>query len=429
MFNKKLLYYSLPLLIQLVAVDAFCETTAHRSITGSGDMTPAWLYVIGINKYDHFEQLKTPVHDAEEVRDVLLKKFQFDEAHLIQRYNAEATRKNILSDLMTFAKKLTPDDMLLIYFAGHGEMEEGVDGYWVPVDAERGIPSTYISNAEIRSLLAASQARHIWLISDACFSGAILGKPMRSISPEIMDERFLRKAFKSRTRVVVASGGKEPIPDSSDVKDCQGHSVFGCYFIKYLERENEPFVTSSEMSLELQRMVSNTGLQDPIWGRLRESGDEGGEFILVNLDALETKTVEKQVDGKNTFASEMMAVHASIEKERIKRKALIISGYSAVGLSAVGFGLGIYFGLSSKSIYDDLEHGRIPPDKINAKVREGQNYQTNETISLITGGALAVAGGLLLYFGYRMPSIEFNKVTMSPVLDLSKGAIALDGNF
>jgi hypothetical protein len=240
---------------------------------------PAWLYVVGINEYKYVQKLQTPVMDAQAVRDLLLAKYQFDRSRLQERYNGEATRAQILDDLYRLAKNLSPNDSLFIYYAGHGLEDPTLNqGFWIPVDAQMGKIYTYISNADIRTILAGIPANHVWLVSDSCFSGSLLAE--RSLTGEI-DERYYREKYKQKSRQVMTSGGKEPVADQSGSRDCLNHSVFACYFLKYLQNNNQRYLTPSELFSSVAPVISNNSGQTPVFGPLRSAGDELGEFVLI----------------------------------------------------------------------------------------------------------------------------------------------------
>ncbi len=65
-----------------------------------------WLFVIGINTYLEWPRLNTAVSDARTVRDVLLERYHFDKYHLIELYDEDATRRNILLKLRYLAKRV-----------------------------------------------------------------------------------------------------------------------------------------------------------------------------------------------------------------------------------------------------------------------------------------------------------------------------------
>ncbi len=246
---------------------------------GSVAVTPAWLYVVGVNEYEHVRDLETPVPDAHAFRDLLLDRFQFDAEHLKERYDGEATRENLIEDLRWFAANLTPDDSLLIYYAGHGKEDDVLkNGYWIPADGEQGKVSSWVSNSDIRDTLAGVKARHVWLISDSCFSGTLLTQ--RDVGDTI-DERYYAEKHRIPSRQVFASAGAEPAADGGR----DGHSAFSYYLLSYLERSTDPYIASSALSSEVGPTVANNSWQTPVFGPIRAAGDEGGEFVLVNRRA------------------------------------------------------------------------------------------------------------------------------------------------
>ena len=65
-------------------------------------------------------------------------------------------------------------DNLVIYFAGHGEIDASTGlGYWLPVDAEKDSKTNWISSREVSMQLERLAARHILVIADSCYSGAL----------------------------------------------------------------------------------------------------------------------------------------------------------------------------------------------------------------------------------------------------------------
>ena len=66
-------------------------------------------------------------------------------------------------------------DTVLIYFAGHGIYEERTTiAFWVPTDAQAGVPISYLSASSIAEAVQRMQANKVIIISDSCFSGALL---------------------------------------------------------------------------------------------------------------------------------------------------------------------------------------------------------------------------------------------------------------
>ena len=85
-----------------------------------------------------------------------------------------ATRADLLSALETLRQTLTRKDNLLIYYAGHGELDrQSQRGYWLPVDASPSDNSNWISNKSITDTIDAMKAKHVMVVADSCYSGTL----------------------------------------------------------------------------------------------------------------------------------------------------------------------------------------------------------------------------------------------------------------
>ncbi len=137
--------------------------------------------VIGINEYANhgaagWDNLRTTVNDARVVARTLNEQYGFAVTMLL---HAAATRSGIMQELDTIATAY-PDEAILIYYAGHGFYKEDVDqGYWIPSDARRktddGRPAKqdWVWNSTIQEMLNSTKSKHVLMIADSCFSGAL----------------------------------------------------------------------------------------------------------------------------------------------------------------------------------------------------------------------------------------------------------------
>ncbi|MGH8106491.1 MAG: caspase family protein, partial [Arenimonas sp.] len=105
--------------------------------------------IIGNNEYRKLPRLDTPTNDARGVDEILRVKFGFKTQLLI-----DADRYQILSAMNEFRTKLTENDNLLIYYAGHGELDQvNMRGHWLPVDADADNNANWISTISITDIL------------------------------------------------------------------------------------------------------------------------------------------------------------------------------------------------------------------------------------------------------------------------------------
>ncbi len=166
--------------------------------------------VIGNDDYDDPERLwpslKTAIADAEAVAELLRSEYGFAEITLLRN----AKRRDIVRAFNRLAQTAQENDSVLIYYAGHGHLNERTkEGFWIPVDAEGSDDSTFVSNAIIKTKLGviADRARHVLLVSDSCFSGALLREGNRGVSLSDRNERYYQKVSKKKSVQILAAGG------------------------------------------------------------------------------------------------------------------------------------------------------------------------------------------------------------------------------
>ncbi len=233
--------------------------------------------IIGIDDYyGDFDPLHNAVRDAETIEQVLKAKYKFD--HFTTLYNREATRIQILEAFEDLARKVKPMDNVFIYYSGHGEYKEQYNrGYWVPVDARSNSISELISNNDIQTALTGIRSKHTLLISDACFAGEIFRGEVLQI-PFENSETYYRKVHERPSRKAITSGGIEPVMDAGK----EGHSVFAYYVIKSLENNEAPFYDASQLFERIKIPVTNNSDQQPHFHPIKNTGDEGGQFIFIH---------------------------------------------------------------------------------------------------------------------------------------------------
>jgi len=118
-----------------------------------------------------------------------------------------------------------------------------------------------------------------------------------------------------------------------------------------------------------------------------------------------------------------------------------------LGVSAVSFGLAAKYGLDVRSVNQDLNQFRSPPNPpipegdprrqtVNNKLAEGNRAETRQWIFIGVGSAAAVAGGFLLYKGYLdkeagsgAKTADNHGLRVFPTANTSSGGIAAEFDF
>ena len=235
--------------------------------------------VIGNDAYAAYPTLKTAVADADAIAEQLQSRFGYKVSKL-----TNVGKEAIVAKLAEITMGMKKNDNLLIYYAGHGQIDAAGKGYWIPVDGQSENPASWISNDQINDFLGASAAKHVMVVADSCYSGTMSGNAIRPIPLDAKEEDLL---FISRVkaRTVITSGGLQPVLDDGG----SGHSIFAHAFLTALKQADgleEGYRLYEEVSeLVGQRSAVARLPQRPQYSALRHAGHEGSEFFFLPREA------------------------------------------------------------------------------------------------------------------------------------------------
>ena len=248
------------------------------NVSKSKDMIIGRYYalIIGVNKYSgSWPALQNAVADAKAIEAMLKSKYKFDDFKVM--YDEQATRVAIIDAFDQLAKVAKPEDNVFIYYSGHGEFKQELNkGFWVPVDAKTNSVANYISNADLQAYLGGIKSKHTLLVADACFSGDIFRGGTVSV-PFEESEKYFKEVHGLSSRQAMTSGGVEPVMDGG--KD--GHSVFAYYFLKSLGDNDNKYFDAGQIYNKIRIPVINNSEQSPKLAPVKNTGDEGGQFIFI----------------------------------------------------------------------------------------------------------------------------------------------------
>lgn len=237
--------------------------------------------VIGNDHYAYWPPLANAIADATAIAKVLEERYGFQVTLL-----KDASRVQILKALNHYRKVLTEKDNLLIYYAGHGYLEQGIDrGYWIPVDAETNDNSEWVLLPSVTDMLQLISAKHVMVVADSCFSGKLTRSSLAQLKPGLTEEaRFnlLQTLAKQRVRTAMTSGGVKPVLDTGG----GGHSVFAEALLGVLE-DNTSLLEAERLFWAVRTRVFSTAHQFraeqlPTYDPLHMAGHESlGDFIFV----------------------------------------------------------------------------------------------------------------------------------------------------
>lgn len=284
----------------------------------------SWAVIIGIDDYQSWPKLRYAVNDASAIEQTLVTKFGFQPENIRRLMNGDATRQRImqmLGDELADANRVSHDDRVFFFFAGHGATRTTADwrqsGFIIPVDADaNNYYSTAISMTALREAADLIPAKHIYFVMDSCYSGLALTRGGGAFS---RDRGYLDEVTRRDARQILTAGGADQMV-SDDGPD--GHSVFTWALLQGLDGkadlDGNGVITASELGAYVSPIVAGFSKQTPAMGNL--IGSEGGEFIFeLKPEALTQST--RQFDGK---AAELNKQLAGLESQVAAKQAELL---------------------------------------------------------------------------------------------------------
>ncbi len=237
-----------------------------------------WAVIIGVGGYENsaVPRLRYSVADADAVYQTLITAgFKKENILLLtDKTERKPTLRNIKWALGTFlARSAHKDDLVMIYFAGHGASEvdqrgierDGLSKYLVPVDADPDdLYSTALPMDEMQNVLARIEAERITVFLDACYSGAAGGRTFASTKTRTVnvDDIFLDRLTRSKGRAIVTAS--RPSELSIELAEL-GHGIFTYYLVRglqgYADNNRDGIVSLQELYEYLAQEVSRKSRQ------------------------------------------------------------------------------------------------------------------------------------------------------------------------
>ena len=316
--------------------------TAQAAPPAMAPYRESWAAVIGIDAYQTWPKLSYAANDAQAIRDLLIKKYNFKDDHVFLLLDQHATRQNILSllgDKLANPDLVKREDRVFVFFAGHGatrHLASGRDlGYIIPVDADlSNYEGEAISMTNFQDIAEAIPAKHLFFVMDSCYSGLALtrgggGVPIGNYLLEI-SRRTARQMF-------TAGGADQQVADNGP----NGHSVFTWTLLQALDGRadlnGDGVITATELAAYVTPAVSALSHQTPAFGNL--PGSEGGDFIFelsheteflnensaqLGEDAIKVNTeleqlkdeIQKQAAQNEELKKQLAAAEAQLQQER-----------------------------------------------------------------------------------------------------------------
>lgn len=225
---------------------------------------------IGIDDYSkmsQFQKLDNPVFDVQLIAAVLENKYGFTTTCLL---DDAATKAAIKETLYKILQQATVDDNVVIYYAGHGyRRENSRDGYWVPVDADSR--AGFINNSEIFDEIRDSNARHILLVSDSCYSGTFITRTRAGSYDGALEELEMRPS-----RWVFTSGEETPVKDGAPGEG----SPFSNTVHKFFDDNTKKIISAGQLFNAVSRELMPRIRQKPQFEVIESKQHKDGQMVF-----------------------------------------------------------------------------------------------------------------------------------------------------
>jgi tetratricopeptide (TPR) repeat protein len=205
--------------------------------------------VIGIDEYEDeqgFSKLNYAKNDANDIKDIL--ENQEIGGFEVISCIGKPTRSEVAEKLGEIFGKAREDDTVLIYFSGHGKLDDNNELYLAFHDTKSdNLIGTSIDLETIKKMIARSKCKNKALIIDSCYSGGA-GAMAEKGGPEVEIDNSLKPILDVGAIVFSASQKLQKSFESADKK----HGVFTHYLLKGL-REGEaddgkdPYVSINDL--------------------------------------------------------------------------------------------------------------------------------------------------------------------------------------
>ncbi|MCT4557145.1 MAG: caspase family protein [Pelagimonas sp.] len=271
--EASLLWKGARLQTQRVKVRRTSLSDTEKNVTGR----TLWFFGVGVSDYEISSQNLNFAHrDAEELERLLKDKggALYDRVETRILTNANATERAIRVEMNEFLSASQPDDVVVVFIAGHGVTDEDESLYFLTHEADMSRPYTGMAVDRFRQYLERRPINQTaLLLLDICHSGALEG---RVVADDAVQE------LSAGTGAIVFASSQGSQQSLEDESFGGGHGAFTAALLDALRGTADTTVGNQDGFNSLKEIILYTasevpritaGNQQPTIPRVTDSAD------------------------------------------------------------------------------------------------------------------------------------------------------------
>ncbi|MDV6217849.1 caspase family protein [Flavitalea sp. BT771] len=261
-----------------------------------------YFLIVAVEKYhsSDFTQVSYAQNDGNGIAEAY-KELGYDTTNMTLLLNDKATRSSIFHALEVMSERTREEDRIVIYFAGHGANDAGMN-YILPVDAQIDrLPKTGISMESMLGILNESISSRKILFFDCCHSGFTAGNNVRDTTSAFKGDD-LEYAFRTAEYCVGFASCKSSQKSLSHkalshgvwshflIQSLKGEAASGVYQDGYLMAGSLQKYLHDNTYEYLQKFTTEKKVQTPM-----QFGITTGDFIVENINPIFDHRAAKKI--------------------------------------------------------------------------------------------------------------------------------------
>jgi len=261
---------------------------AVRDLPASIKTPNRYALVIGTGEYtdDRIPALPAGSNDARRLYEILIDPAigMFAQENVTLLLDEAVTRPKVVSALDSLGRKAGKDDLVIVFFSGHGAVDDRGRPYWVMQNTKiDDLRASALSETEITELLDEIRTTRLVTLIDACYSAstAEIGR-----SKSLVDIQKIYPKFKGEGRVAItgSKGDQLSVVISDKNHPGYGHSAFTWHVISGMkgsgDTDKDGVVTVDELWDYVKDRTELTARQQGGNQQPQLKGQIGSKFLL-----------------------------------------------------------------------------------------------------------------------------------------------------